>query len=223
MADAIRLLIVAETRLYREGLVRMLGSTRRLRVAGSVGSLEEALGSVAAATPIDVALVDMGIFGAREAIQELLRLSPETRVVVMAIHDLQAEVVAAAVAGATGYLTRDASRDELVETLYRAARGEVTCSAPVAAALVRIVAEQATVRSSFDLPDLTSRERQIVGLISQGLSNKEIARRLYIALPTVKNHVHNILEKLQVTRRLDVAERVGWGSRPTWVPERLRA
>jgi DNA-binding NarL/FixJ family response regulator len=210
----IRLLIVAETRLYREGLVRLLGPLRRLRIAGAAEDRREAVDAVTALGSIDVALVDMGMFEARETIETLLNVSTGTRIVAMAIHDLQADVATAAVAGASGYLTRDASKDELVETVYRVARGEVTCSPAIAAALVRLVADQAPAKSSIDEGLLTSRERQIVDLIGQGMSNKEIARRLYIALPTVKNHVHNILEKLQVRRRMDVAERAGWSRRP---------
>ena len=127
----------------------------------------------------------------------------------MAIHDLPDDLVAAATAGATGYLSRDAAKEELVEALYRTSRGEVVCSSSIAATLVRFVAHPGSGGMREEELPLTSRERQIVELITQGMSNKEIARRLYIALPTVKNHIHHILEKLEVPRRMDVALRVG--------------
>jgi two-component system nitrate/nitrite response regulator NarL len=205
MIEPIRLLIVAETRLYREGLVRLLGSLRRLHVAAATATLDEALDAMTTVAPIDVALVDMGVVGAPRGIEEILRISPETRIVAMAIHRLPDDVVAAATAGATGYLTRDASKEELIDTLYRAALGEVTCSSSIVSILVRMAAQRPADWGSPQGLPLTARERQIVELIAQGLSNKEIARRLYIALPTVKNHVHNILEKLDVSRRLDAA------------------
>jgi two-component system, NarL family, nitrate/nitrite response regulator NarL len=216
VCPVIRLLVVAETRLYREGLVRLLGSLRSFHIAGSAADLAQTLDALNIHAPVDVVLLDMGMPGAGDLIAYVRRGSPPTRVVAMAIHDLRVDLVAAAVAGATGYLTRDASKAELVQTLHQAARGEVTCSSAIAAALMRVLAEQASVKPPIDAAGLTSREREIVALIGAGFSNKEIARRLYIALPTVKNHVHNILDKLQVQRRVDVAARVG----PSGAPDR---
>lgn len=220
MTDVIRLLIVAETRLYREGLVRLLGPLRRVQVAATAGSLHESVHVLNAVAPIDVALIDMGMSGAAEAIERTLRISSETRVVAMAIHDLPDDLVVAASAGAMGFLTRDASKEELIDALYRTADGEVTCSSSIVSSLVRIIAQQRSGAVPLPEPPLTARERQIVELIAQGLSNKEIARRLYIALPTVKNHVHNILEKLEVSGRLDAALRFGDGAQA--MRERLR-
>lgn len=209
VTDVIRLLIVAETRLYREGLVRLLGSLRRVQVVASAGDLEQTIGAMNTAAPIDVALIDMGMSDGAEVIERILQGSPRSRAVAMAIHDLPDDLVAAATAGATGYLSRDAAKEELVEALYRTSRGEVVCSSSIAATLVRFVAHPGSGGMREEELPLTSRERQIVELITQGMSNKEIARRLYIALPTVKNHIHHILEKLEVPRRMDVALRVG--------------
>jgi DNA-binding NarL/FixJ family response regulator len=209
MTDEIRLLIVAETRLYREGLGRLLGSLRRVRIAALAGDPEESVRLLNEVAPIDVALIDMGMSRPAEAMERIGHASDQTRIVAMGIHELPDDLVIAASAGATGYLTRDASKEELIEALFRAARGEVTCSSSIVATLVRIVASQGPRGVPRDGPQLTSREHQIVELIGEGLSNKEIAHRLYIALPTVKNHVHHILEKLEVSRRLDAALRAG--------------
>ncbi len=105
-------------------------------------------------------------------------------------------------AGAVGYVTQSASLDDLVAAVEAAARGEGHCSARVAGSLFRRVAKLAGERPpDTDLASLTERERQILGLVERGMSNKEIARQLRVKVPTVKNHVHNILGKLGVSRR----------------------
>ncbi|HEX7241600.1 MAG TPA: response regulator transcription factor, partial [Longimicrobiaceae bacterium] len=110
-------------------------------------------------------------------------------------------VLACAEAGVSGYVSRGASLDDLVGALRSVARGELVCSPHIAGSLFRRVAALSERREASPAAVLTPREREILGLIDQGLSNKEISRRLRIELSTVKNHVHNLLEKLQVSRR----------------------
>jgi len=118
-------------------------------------------------------------------------------------------VIACAEAGVSGYVTREASLDELTGVVESVARGESPCSPRISALLLRRVAETAGRRTETDAARrLTRREAEIVGLIDEGLSNKQIAGRLSIELATVKNHVHSILEKLQVERRAEAAARV---------------
>src|SRR2546421_13075479 len=119
------------------------------------------------------------------------------------------DVLASAEAGAIAYVPREASLEDLVAVIECAVRGEAVCSPRVAGALLRRIAVLATDGRSDRVPArLTKREREIMGLIDEGLSNKEIAKRLRIEVATVKNHVHNILEKLQVHRRGEAAARV---------------
>jgi two-component system, NarL family, nitrate/nitrite response regulator NarL len=106
-------------------------------------------------------------------------------------------------------VTREASAEHVAEAVWRAANDELACSPRVAASLLRHVRELAALRPPDAAgPGLTPREREIVGLIDEGLSNKQIASRLCIELPTVKNHVHNILEKLHVSRRGEAVARL---------------
>src|SRR3982751_1489966 len=107
--------------------------------------------------------------------------------------------------GPRGYVPRDQSRDELVEVLKSAARGEALCSPQVAAALLKRVAGLATDGPDEPAVALTRRERGSAMLVERGLSKKEIAKRLVIEVPTVKTHVHTLLEKLNATRRADAA------------------
>jgi len=138
--------------------------------------------------------------------REIVASTPGTRVVTLGITDDDPEVLPLAEAGVAGYVTTEASADEIVLVVESVARGEMPCSPRLAATLLQRVATLAQEqRTPSALATLTSREREIVGLIGDGLSNKEIASGLCIEVATVKNHVHNILEKLNVTRRADAA------------------
>jgi DNA-binding NarL/FixJ family response regulator len=130
-------------------------------------------------------------------------------VVALAVPDLEADVLTCAEAGVSAYVTREQPISALTETILGVARGEAICSARMAATLLRRIATLAVERRP-EPPDrrLTERELDVVGLIDQGLSNKLIAGRLCIEVSTVKNHVHSILEKLQVNRRGEAAARV---------------
>jgi DNA-binding NarL/FixJ family response regulator len=124
------------------------------------------------------------------------------KVVAFSVAETEDEICECAEAGIAGYVARDGSKEDLIAAVEYAVRGEVICSPRAAACLFRRLA--AHVRTTRQRPReaaLTSREQDIIALIDKGLSNKEIARQLKISLPTVKNHVHNILEKLQVRRR----------------------
>jgi DNA-binding NarL/FixJ family response regulator len=110
-----------------------------------------------------------------------------------------------------GYVPRDASADELVRTVRSVARGELPCSPRIAAMLFRELATMDAAVPAPALASLTYREREVVALVDRGLSNKEIAAELGIELPTVKNHVHRVLEKLDVRGRSAAAARMRLG------------
>jgi DNA-binding NarL/FixJ family response regulator len=127
-------------------------------------------------------------------------------VVALGLLDSEAEVLAAAESGASGFVLRDACLDELIDCLETVARGDLRCSPSIAGALLRRLGTLASERPRSDpVRDITWREREVLGLVEQGLSNKDIAGRLSIEVTTVKNHIHNILEKLGVRRRSDAA------------------
>ncbi|OLB16175.1 MAG: hypothetical protein AUH07_01640 [Gemmatimonadetes bacterium 13_2_20CM_70_9] len=209
----IRVAIVADTRLYREGLAQVLGRDAGLCVVATAARGDEAL----AALPdlqADVILVDMAMPESRGVVRVILERAPLSRVIALGVVEDEDDVLGCAEAGVAGYVAREASIDDLVTVIESVARGEAICSPRVAAGLLRRVAALAAGHGG-DLPraQLTNREREIVRLIDNGLSNKEIARALGIEVATVKNHVHNILEKLQVHRRGEAAARVRGTSR----------
>jgi len=203
----IRVLIVADIRLYREGLADTLARREGLQVAGTAGSRDDAIAALDECHP-DVVLVDMAMLEGQATARALLEQVPHTRVVVLAVPELERDVLNCAELGVSGLVPRDASLDELVVTLECATRGEVRCSPRMAGAILRrlatLVAERGAARVDVSL---TTREREVIELIDRGLSNKEIARRIGRSVPTVKQHVHNILEKLQVHRRGEAAAR----------------
>jgi two-component system, NarL family, nitrate/nitrite response regulator NarL len=182
-----------------------------VRIAGTAASRAGVVAHVAEAPP-DVVLLDVAMPESLETVRALAAAPTPVKTVVFAVSDSDADLLACAEAGVAGYVPRDGSLQDLVATLESVARGEVLCSPRLAAALFRRVAALAAGRPAAPADPagelLTPREREIVELIDLGLSNKEIASRLSIGSATVKNHVHNLLEKLGATRRGEAAARV---------------
>jgi two-component system, NarL family, nitrate/nitrite response regulator NarL len=200
----IRIFVCAEIRLYREGLAHVLAATERIVVAGTASSAAEASKSLAE-TGVDVLLIDLSSTDAFAAVSPLHAANREAKILAIAVPELADEILARAEAGIEGYVTRDASIDDLVRAIEGVHRGELICSPSMAGALLRHVGRLAGGRRSTNShATLTPRQRQIAALVGDGLSNKEIARKLSIELPTVKNHVHSILEKLDVHRRSEI-------------------
>jgi DNA-binding NarL/FixJ family response regulator len=204
----IRVLIVTDVSLFREGLARLLNGRSDLEVVATAAPRDDVLALLALHRP-DVVVVDAATVRASElAIQLALAPAPvDTRVVAFAVaEEDEIEVLACAEAGVAGFVSRSATVDELVAVLKSAVSGQVLCPPQIAALVFRQVAKLAVYRSvTADERGLTLRETEIASLIEGGLTNKEIASRLGIEVATVKNHVHNILEKLHVRRRGDVA------------------
>lgn len=210
MTEPIKIFIVDDNRLLREGLVSMLAEQEDITVVGAAASGRKAIKQIKELKP-QVALIDIGMPGKDgiEVTQELRRDLPEVKVVILGMADLTGEIMACIEAGAAGYVLKEASFNYLVETIRSVHRGESFCSPQMAASLFSRIAELASER----LPSiadssvkLTGRELEIINEIAEGLSNKEIAKRLSIETQTVKNHVHNILDKLQLHNRLEAVQ-----------------
>jgi DNA-binding NarL/FixJ family response regulator len=196
--------VLVAVRLYRDGIADALERDSRFRLVGSAGALDDARDQLDALTePPAVALVDLGLPEGAGATRALRACWPGVSIVALAVPEADEQVLQLAEAGVAGIVTREATLAEVLDAVAAAARREVLTSPAVAAVLLRRVAALGGERGAGDGPALTRRERQIVGLIGRGLSNKEIAGTLRIELPTVKNHVHNILEKLRVERRAE--------------------
>ena len=215
----IRAIIVAEVRLYRDGLAKILDAEDDIDVLATAARWPDAV-SLARAHDPDLVLLDLALDEGRVAVFALRSAAPAVRVVALSIGHAESDVLSWAEAGIAGYVTRDDSLPMLVEVLRSVARGEMPCSPRIAATLLcRVGTLAASAAPAGRALDLTSRELEVVELIERGLSNKEIGSELRIEVTTVKNHVHNILEKLQVRRRGDAVATVR-GRVPT--PRRQR-
>jgi two-component system nitrate/nitrite response regulator NarL len=204
----IRVLVVSPMRIYQQGLSYVLAQEPAIRVVGMASSLQAA-GLLpggegrSGGGPADVLLFDLAVNGGLAELRRLANASGP-KILVLGVAEDEEQIIACAEAGIAGYVTPNGSVAELVQTIHDAAHGEFNCPPHIAASLLRRVA---TAGAPARPPQarLTLRQREVARLIDQGLSNKEIARRLSIELATVKNHVHNILEKLGVSRRADAA------------------
>jgi two-component system nitrate/nitrite response regulator NarL len=195
------ILIVAHVRLYREGLAALLNSREHLEVSSTADDCETTLRAIATSAP-DVAVIDITVPGALEIIPALRSSAAGTKVIAFALHDDEGQIIACIEAGASGYVTADSSLSALIATIEGVARDELPCSPRIAATFVRRLAERAARKElPIDAVILTGRERQVLRLLREGLSNKEIGQQLNIAEATVKNHVHHLLEKLDVSSR----------------------
>jgi len=213
-AGPVRLLIVSDIRLHRDSLAHCLGSFAGLTVIAQASSSAEAMEAVAS-NPPEVILLDIGTENSLELAAALNRASPPTPIIAYGVHDVEHEVIACAEAGVGGCFPSDGSVAELAAAVIGSRRHETYCSPKAATALFRRVASLARlVRAQADVSPLTSPETEIVSLIARGLSNKEIAQQLSVEVPTIKNHVHHILEKLQVTSRRDAVRRM-WMTAPS--------
>jgi two-component system, NarL family, nitrate/nitrite response regulator NarL len=197
--------IVAAVKLYREGLALALRQADGVQIAGvAAGPLE--FGDCLATVPRPVLLLDVGTVTGPASLAQVLDAYPGVRVLALGLSGATAEIVEWIESGASGYLTRQHSVADLADAIRSVVHDELSCPPPVAGALMRRVAVLASERRRDWASDLLSRrEVEIVMLIDRGLSNKQIAAQLFITVATVKNHVHNILEKLKVSARGDAA------------------
>jgi two-component system nitrate/nitrite response regulator NarL len=204
----IRVLIYSDIRIYRDGLAQVLDRPGYSGVTGAYGTLGDVLAADAGVDP-DVVLLDMAAPNALRDIRALAARFREAKIVALGVGRRDGDVIACAEAGVAGYVFRDASVDELLDAVESAAQGELRCSPAVAATLLRRVAKLASRQGNAgEDARMTRREREILELIDHGMGNKQIAARLFIEIATVKNHIHNILEKLGVTSRAEAAAKM---------------
>lgn len=196
----ITLLIAVAVRLYREGLAATLKAHQHLHIQGSAGTSLEARAAVRALQP-DVVIVDVALDDVLSLVHDLHVENPTSRILAFAVREDITAILSYAEAGADGFVTANSSLADLIAAIERTAAGELLCSPRIAAQLLRRAAHQRTVSSEAIRPILTNREQQVLSLLKRGLSNKEIGTALKIAEATVKNHVHHLLEKLQVETR----------------------
>jgi two-component system, NarL family, nitrate/nitrite response regulator NarL len=196
----ITIVVAVAVRLYREGLAATLSAHEHLRIEGTAGSSQEAVAAVRRLQP-DIVIVDASFDDIRGLLGAVRSDSPSSRILALAVREEIDAIIGYAEMGADGFVTSNSSVAELVAAIERTTAGELHCTPRIAAQLLRVAANQ----SNRNAPDvgrtLTCREQQVFSLLQKGQSNKDIASILNIAEATVKNHVHHVLEKLQVSTR----------------------
>jgi two-component system, NarL family, nitrate/nitrite response regulator NarL len=203
-----RVVIASPVRLVREGLVASLRGRDGIAVIGAVNLDSEGIARIAAVAP-DVVLVDLGHAEATGMTQLLKIACSEAKLVAFALAEVDDDVFACAAAGFSGYVPRESGADELYSALMDAAAGRMNCAPHITAAIFSRLSDLLRQRPArMALPSLTTREGEILALAEEGRSNKEIARHLRISSATVKNHIHHILQKLQVGRRGEAVARL---------------
>lgn len=213
MPPDIRILLVDDHPLFRRGIGALIAAEPGMSVVGEAADVGEALRLSTQLQP-DVVLLDNHLPGVRgvDAVQSIRQSAAHTRVLMLTVSDDSADLAAALRAGASGYLLKTSETSELVAAIRRAAHGQIVIGSDMAPKLAQAMshaAQQAPAvmpLSAVDAPfDLTAREREIAAAIAHGASNKQIARELDIAETTVKVHVQNILRKLELTSRVQIA------------------
>ncbi|MFC5819455.1 response regulator transcription factor [Nonomuraea harbinensis] len=200
----IRVLVVDDQQIVREGLVALLGLLDDIEVVGAAGDGEAAL-SLLAEIPADVVLMDlrMPVLDGVEATRRIVRLHPGVAVLVLTTYADDDSIVSALRAGARGYLTKDAGRAEIAAALRSTASGQSTFDAAVSRRLVTAMLGTVPAERWNNPHGLTPREVEVLRLITEGLSNAEIAASLFIGETTVKTHINNVFTKIGARSRTD--------------------
>lgn len=206
----IRILVIEDNRVLRDGLTLMLDQQADMHVVSTIGSGNNVL-TKASQTKPHVILLDVGLKNLNElsVVESVRKNLPEAKVIGMGFVPSQSDIVEFVAAGASGFILKDATVQEFLRTIRSVARGEKVLPPSLTDSLFSHVVELALKkrkRNPTSVVRMTKREREIIALIADGLSNKEIALQLNIATHTVKSHVHNVMEKLALHSRLQIAK-----------------
>jgi two-component system NarL family response regulator len=197
--------VVDDQELFRRGLTMLLGVEEDIEVVGEAGDGVAATELAASAVP-DVILMDVRMpkRSGIEACVAIKEVAPTARIIMLTVSDEEADLYDAVKNGASGYLLKDSSIDEVAQAIRVVADGQSLISPSMAIKLLDEFKQMSrSDRQQVPSPRLTDRELEVLKLVAQGLNNREIAKRLFISENTVKNHVRNILEKLQLHSRMD--------------------
>ncbi len=207
MSDPIRVMIVDDHALFRRGLHMVLDSEEGVEVVGEAGDGSEAIARAEEAMP-DVVLMDVRMpkRSGIEATVALKDLLPNVKILMLTISDEEADLYEAIKAGASGYLLKEISIEEVANAVRAVHAGQSLISPSMASKLLTEFAtmvKKTDERQALPVPRLTNRELEVLKLVARGSNNRDIAKELFISENTVKNHVRNILEKLHLHSRME--------------------
>ncbi|KQX69879.1 MAG: response regulator [Angustibacter sp.] len=205
--ESIRVLVADDHALYRRGLEMVLSAEEGIEIVGEAGDGAEAIRRVEELLP-DVVLMDIRMprRSGIEACTAIKDVVPSTKIVILTISDEESDLYEAVRAGANGYLLKDVPGEEIAAGIRAVAEGQSLISPSMASKLLTEFAamiKKSEERPQLPVPRLTDRELEVLKLVARGLANRDIAKELFISENTVKNHVRNILEKLQLHSRME--------------------
>lgn len=217
-SERLRILLADDHPMFLEGLAANLCCEEGIEVAGQAADGNEAVRLAELLQP-DVILMDVNMPGKNgiEATREIIRTSPHIGILILTMFDDDASVFSAMRSGARGYLLKGAHKEEIVRAIHVVGGGEAIFSAAIARKMMFYFDAIVNKSNTAQFPQLTAREREILQWIARDLSNVQIARKLGLSLKTVRNHVSNILSKLQAADRAQamlIAREAGMGREP---------
>jgi DNA-binding NarL/FixJ family response regulator len=200
--DIIRILIVDDHLLFRDGVRTLLIDHPQMALVGEAATGEDALLLAKQLQPT-VILMDLRLPGMNgiEATRQIVQISPKSAIVMLTMFDDDTSVFTAMAAGARGYILKGASHDEMLRAITAAAHGEAIFSPGIATRMMQFFGQLHVEQQQKAFPELSEREREVLLWIARGQTNQEISRALKLSLKTVQNHVSSILNKLQVVDR----------------------
>ena len=204
----LRVLVADDHPTFRRGLGALLASLPDVELVGEAADGEEAVRLAAASAP-DVVVMDLDMprLGGIEATRRIVAAQPAVAVLVLTMLEEDESVFAAMRAGARGYVVKGADTDDVLRALESVARGDAVFGPAVASRVLSYLTRPLSARDPLVFPELTDREREVLEHMARGLSNGEIARRLFVSPKTVRNHASNVFTKLQVSDRAEAVER----------------
>ena len=205
----LRILLIEDNRILRDGIKAMINKQADLRVVAATGGNHDTLQQVRTSKP-HVVLIDLGLRNENgvHVVTVLTKELPQVKVIGMGLIPSQQDIVEFVEAGAAGFILKDATVADVLDTIRSVARGAKVLPPLLTGSLFTHVVNHALTRGKRSLASavrMTKREREVIVLIAEGLSNKEIASRLNLSTYTVKSHIHNILEKMALHSRLEIA------------------
>ncbi|MGB4853663.1 MAG: response regulator transcription factor [Ignavibacteria bacterium] len=207
----IRLLVIEDNRLLRDGIVAMINEQEDLRIVAALENQEKVHPKITETKP-DIVLIDLGLQG-KNSLQLVRNIKldfPEVKIIVMDLLPLQQDIYEFIKTGASGFILKEADVDDFLNTIRLVNKGQKILPTNLTGSLFsQIVTHAAKISKESGLiraVRLTKRERQVIELISDGLTNKEIGWKLHLSPFTIKSHVHNILEKLAIHNRIEIAK-----------------
>ena len=207
--NKIRLLLIEDNRLLRDGLLAILKPHKDIVIIAASGDGKNTLVKIKQLKP-NVVLLDLGLRSSNSLhVVEIVKKDfPEAKIIIMDLAPVQSDILQYVKAGANGFILKDASLNDFLITIRSVAEGSTVLPPLLVDSLFSQIVDHALKEGKSKLKEavqMTQREREVIALLSEGMSNKEIAQKMHVSTYTIKSHIHNIMEKLALHTRLEIA------------------